>query len=155
MAKYKILVIAHALKNNVVAHFGDVVDETQLTTNAAELVKQGFIGLSDGVEEDSDDNLDDEAAKLSNRKEILTNLGFQGVDSDGFKGLSFPDSGVNFSDDDILNASVEEFDTFVEKANELSKPKVATIPEDVKKEKVDAPAVSKKDEVKNSLLGKK
>jgi len=48
MAKYKILVIAHALKNNVVAEFGDEVDETQLTTNAADLINQGFIKKVDG-----------------------------------------------------------------------------------------------------------
>ena len=39
MAKYKILVIAHCLKNNVVAKCGDVVEESQLTSPADELVE--------------------------------------------------------------------------------------------------------------------
>lgn len=43
MAKYKILVIAHCLKNNVVAKCGDVVEESQLTSPADELVEAGFI----------------------------------------------------------------------------------------------------------------
>ena len=43
MAKYKILVIAHCLKNNVVAKCGDVVEESQLTIPADELVEDGFI----------------------------------------------------------------------------------------------------------------
>lgn len=55
MAKYKILVIAHALKNNVVAHFGEIVDETQLTTNAADLVNQGFIQAHESEEEEEEE----------------------------------------------------------------------------------------------------
>jgi len=151
MAKYKILVIAHALKNNVVAHYGDVVDETQLTTNAADLVNQGFIGAHDELDEyiDSGD-AGDGASRLSNRKEILINLGFKNVDSEDFKGLSFPDSGVNFSDEDISNASLEEFDAFIKKATELSTP--GTKKEEAKK---DLDSTSKKDEVKNALTGKK
>lgn len=43
MAKYKILVIAHLLKNNQVGKFGETVDESQLTSNPNELVKAGFI----------------------------------------------------------------------------------------------------------------
>ena len=43
MAKYKILVIAHCLKNNVVAKYGEVVEESQLTSPADELVEAGFI----------------------------------------------------------------------------------------------------------------
>lgn len=43
MSKYKILVIAHLLKNNQVGKFGETVDESQLTSNPDELVKAGFI----------------------------------------------------------------------------------------------------------------
>ncbi len=43
MAKYKVLVIAHCLKNNKIASHGDIVDETQLTTSANELESAGFI----------------------------------------------------------------------------------------------------------------
>ena len=43
MAKYKILVIEHCLKNNVVAKCGEVVEESQLTSPADELVEAGFI----------------------------------------------------------------------------------------------------------------
>lgn len=43
MAKYKIAVIGHLLKNNKVAKFGEEVDESQLTSSAKDLVKAGFI----------------------------------------------------------------------------------------------------------------
>ena len=43
MEKYKILVIEHCLKNNVVAKYGEVVEESQLTSPADELVEAGFI----------------------------------------------------------------------------------------------------------------
>lgn len=47
MAKYRVLVIAHSLKNNIVGKFNDVIDETQLTSNPTELVQAGFIELVD------------------------------------------------------------------------------------------------------------
>lgn len=47
MAKYRVLVIAHSLKNNIVGKFNDVIDETQLTPNPTELVQAGFIELVD------------------------------------------------------------------------------------------------------------
>jgi hypothetical protein len=43
MKKFKILVLGHQLKNNVVSVYGDVVDESQLLGNANELVKAGFV----------------------------------------------------------------------------------------------------------------
>jgi len=55
--KYKVQVIAHQLKNNVVAKFGDVVDEGQLNGNAFELVNQGFIVPFD--EEEAADVVDE------------------------------------------------------------------------------------------------
>lgn len=45
MKKYKIKVIAHQLKNQVIAVFGNEVNEDQLNGNADELVKKGFIEL--------------------------------------------------------------------------------------------------------------
>ena len=45
MAQYKILVIAHSLKNNLVAKCNEVVDESQLTSSVSELVAAGFIEL--------------------------------------------------------------------------------------------------------------
>lgn len=43
MKKFKILVIAHSLKQNKVAKYGDVVFENQLTGPASELIEAGFI----------------------------------------------------------------------------------------------------------------
>lgn len=43
MRKFKIVVIAHQLKNNVVAKTNEIVDENQLLGNADELVKAGFV----------------------------------------------------------------------------------------------------------------
>jgi hypothetical protein len=54
MAKYKILVIAHSLKNNLVGKFNEVVDESQLTSNAKELVESGFIELVEEVEKETE-----------------------------------------------------------------------------------------------------
>jgi hypothetical protein len=45
MPQYRILVIAHSLKNNAVAKHNSVVDETQLTAPAEQLIKAGFIEL--------------------------------------------------------------------------------------------------------------
>lgn len=165
MAKFIILVIAHALRNNQIAKYNDVVDESQLTAPAFELIKQGFIQLYEEEikDEDSGDE-DDDAARLNNRKEILINLGFENIDSDDFNGLSFPDSGVNFSNEDILNVSFEDFDGFVEKATELfnSKSNVekqAKLTADAEAEAVKAKNkaaadISKKDEVKAKLTKK-
>jgi hypothetical protein len=50
MAKYKILVIAHSLKNNLVGKFNEVVDENQLTSSVSELVEAGFIELVEETE---------------------------------------------------------------------------------------------------------
>jgi hypothetical protein len=43
MRKFKILVIAHSLKQNKVAKYGDIVSEIQLTSPASELMEAGFI----------------------------------------------------------------------------------------------------------------
>lgn len=52
MAKYSINVIAHQLKSQRVANFGEIVDEKELNGNAQELEKLGFIKLvNDSVEE--------------------------------------------------------------------------------------------------------
>jgi hypothetical protein len=45
MTKYKILVIAHCLKHKKIAKYGEIVDESQLTSSAFDLVEQGFIKL--------------------------------------------------------------------------------------------------------------
>lgn len=46
MAKYRVLVIAMTIKNNKIAKFNDVVEETQFNSNTAELVNDGFIELA-------------------------------------------------------------------------------------------------------------
>ncbi|ASD51608.1 hypothetical protein [Flavobacterium phage FCV-1] len=43
MKKYQILVLAYQLKNQEIAKYPDVVDESQLNGNADELVKAGFV----------------------------------------------------------------------------------------------------------------
>ncbi|MEN9914205.1 MAG: hypothetical protein RL528_950 [Bacteroidota bacterium] len=43
MRNFKVLVIAHCLKQNKVAKWGEVVSESQLTSPADELVSAGFI----------------------------------------------------------------------------------------------------------------
>lgn len=53
MANYRIAVIAHLLKSNEVAEFGDVVEESKLIGNPNDLVKKGFIELVDDSKTDS------------------------------------------------------------------------------------------------------
>ncbi len=43
MKKYQILVLAYQLKNQEIAKYPDIVDESQLNGNADELVKAGFV----------------------------------------------------------------------------------------------------------------
>ncbi len=61
MSKYKILVQKHSLKNNKIGVFGQLVEESQLTTKPEILIKAGFIELE--VEEKEDDSFD--LAKMS------------------------------------------------------------------------------------------
>lgn len=67
MAQYIVKVIAHALKNNKVAKFNEKVDESQLTSNALELVAQGFIELYEG--NDSEDEKVDEESESEAKEE--------------------------------------------------------------------------------------
>ena len=43
MEKYKVVVIQQSLKNNKVAKFGEIVEESQLPSPAKELIEKGFI----------------------------------------------------------------------------------------------------------------
>jgi hypothetical protein len=47
---YKVIVLAHALKGNRVAKFGDVVSESELNGNAVDLVKYGFLEKVEGAD---------------------------------------------------------------------------------------------------------
>lgn len=51
MAKYKVLVIGLSLKKNKVAKFGDLVEESQLTSSVDELIRGNFIEEVKEVEE--------------------------------------------------------------------------------------------------------
>lgn len=72
MAKYKIAVIGHLLKNNKVAKFGEIVDESQLTSPAKDLVKEGFI-TEIGAKE-IDVVSEDFSAKVSKKDEVKNSL---------------------------------------------------------------------------------
>lgn len=43
MEKYKVVVIQQSLRNNKVAKFGEIVEESQLPSPAKELIEKGFI----------------------------------------------------------------------------------------------------------------
>ncbi len=77
MAKYKVLVFKHVCKNNYVAKKGEEIDETQLTSNAADLVNAGFIELVKEVKSDKKDetekaneNLELKDIKVEDAKEV-------------------------------------------------------------------------------------
>lgn len=61
MARFKVLVIAHSLKNNKVAKSGDIVDESQLTSPSFELVKEGFL---EPIEEEIEPKIEEEEVKV-------------------------------------------------------------------------------------------
>lgn len=170
MAKFVVIPIALSVKNNKIADHGDIVDESQLNSTVYDLLKDGAIraatkeelekaGYADVLEAELDTNLGKpegpEDTIFNDRKSELLELGFVDVDSDIFKGISFPDSGVNFSDEDIKNASIEEFDALVLKAKELKDSKDVKVKEETDEAKKATEVVSKKDEVKNALTGKK
>lgn len=67
MAKYKVLVIAHSLKNNKIANFGEEVDESQLTSPAKELVNAGFIEEVKSEESVEDLEVDSEEVKAEKK----------------------------------------------------------------------------------------
>lgn len=43
MATYKVITLAMAVKHNRIARFGETVDDSELTLNPSELIKEGFI----------------------------------------------------------------------------------------------------------------
>lgn len=181
MAKYIVITIAMSIKNNRIAEAGDMVDESQLNSSPYELIKGNFIRPAtdeelkvageDFVEAEivDDSGLSDEEkaaiaqkekeeqdalALFASRKKVLTDLGFVEVDVEDFKGLSFPDTGVNFSYEDIQNATAEEFDLRVQDVKVAAtafNPKE----EDGAKNAGAADAKSAKDSVKYQLTGKK
>lgn len=46
MAKYKVMTIAIAVKNNRIANFGELVDDSELTANPSEMIASGSIKLA-------------------------------------------------------------------------------------------------------------
>ena len=78
--KYRINVVGHQLKGKIIAKGGDVVDESQLQGNAAELLRQGFIVEHD--EEPVDEKQADEQKELSDysKNELLAFATSEGFD---------------------------------------------------------------------------
>jgi len=70
MAKYKILVIQHCLKNNKIAKFGEIVDESQLTSSSFDLVQQGFIKLVSKKELVKEPEVEEEEEEEDDEKEV-------------------------------------------------------------------------------------
>ena len=69
MAKYKVLVIGLSLKKNKVAKFGDLVEESQLTSSVDELIRGNFIEEVKEVEEvKTDEVLDLEVKEVEEVK---------------------------------------------------------------------------------------
>ncbi len=135
MGKYIVIAIAMSAKNNRIAEHGEVVDDSELNTNASELISGGFIRVATeeeledliqktDLEDDFDGSGDDDDAEYEARKLVLLGLGFVLVETEEFTGVSFPESGVNFSNLEIKYSTKEEFDAFVAKVEELEKPKV-------------------------------
>jgi transaldolase len=65
MANYRVITLAMAVKNNRIAEFNQIVDDSELTTNPSLLIKEGFI---EAVEEE--DAIDVEAEIVLSEKEL-------------------------------------------------------------------------------------
>ena len=61
MAKYEVITIAVAVKNNIIAKFGETVDDSELTVNGNALVEAGSLKL---IEADTVE------VKKSSKKEV-------------------------------------------------------------------------------------
>ena len=71
MAKYKIIVIAHSLKNNKIAKFGEVVDESQLLLPPKDF--KGFVELVEEVPAEKEiDSEEVENIEIDSQKEEKT-----------------------------------------------------------------------------------
>ena len=70
MAKYKIAVIGHLLKNNKVAKFGEEVDESQLTSPAKDLVKEGFITEIEAKEVEVEVEVEETETEIDTEEEV-------------------------------------------------------------------------------------
>lgn len=51
MAQYKVITLAMAVKNNRIAKFGELVDDSELTLNPSALIEGGYMEKVDEVEE--------------------------------------------------------------------------------------------------------
>jgi hypothetical protein len=47
MAKYEVITIAIAVKNNRIAKFGEIVDDSELTVNGSALIEAGSLKLTE------------------------------------------------------------------------------------------------------------
>lgn len=67
MAKFRVKVIAHCVKNNKIAKFGDIIDESQLTSSAYDLVNERFIEEVESEESVNDLEVDSEEVKAAKK----------------------------------------------------------------------------------------
>jgi len=51
MAKYKVITLAMAVKNNRIAKFGELVDDSELTLNPSALIEGGYMEKVEEVDE--------------------------------------------------------------------------------------------------------
>jgi hypothetical protein len=102
MAKYKVKVIAHLCKNNHLAKFGEEIDETQLTSNAADLVNAGFIELVEHIDEKEEDSYD--LDKLT-KKELIE---FAKANNLEVSGMATKDVILDEIEKQILDKEVQE-----------------------------------------------
>jgi hypothetical protein len=65
MAKYRVITIAMTVKNNRIANFNQIVDDSELTTNPSLLIEEGFI---EAVEEDDVIDIESEVEETETEK---------------------------------------------------------------------------------------
>lgn len=67
MAKYRVITLAMTVKNNRIAEFNQLVDDSELNTNPSLLIKEGFIEL---VSEDDVIDIESEVVETEKLEEV-------------------------------------------------------------------------------------
>lgn len=78
MAKYRVITLAMTIKNNRIAEYNDIVEDSQLNSPAYDLIKQGFIQVveeSEAISESKSDSKSEVESKEvpADAKELKSN----------------------------------------------------------------------------------
>jgi len=114
MEKYKVVVIQQSLRNNKVAKFGEIVEESQLPSPAKELIEKGFIVSYESEKAKAKAEAEAEAKADAAEK---TRLADEKAKADAEK------ENVNLEAESETNAETENIEVVLETVKKEVKPK--------------------------------